>query len=120
MSPALENSHQPLQSIPWVLLVQHCFAEMVPTSLLRVQITLIVSPYNKHMIPVVVVMVLPESYACCKVTLLTLFVHVAMMLEPFRQSSVAPAEPKVSTARVDENSPAPVTFSVPPRAVAPD
>src|SRR5437868_3722565 len=51
-------------------------------------------------------MVLPESYASCNVTLLTLNVQVAIWLEPFRHRAVEPAAPSVDTARVELNVPA--------------
>jgi len=68
---------------------------------------------------VVVVIVLPASYACCSVTLFAFAVQVAIWFEPFRHSEVEPAEPSVVTARVELKVPAPVTPSVPPRFVVP-
>src|SRR6185437_1074050 len=71
--------------------------------------------------PVVVVMVLPEAYALCKLTPKALGSQVAKMLLAFRQTAVNPwVALKVSTSSVEVNDPAPVTPRVPPNVVAPD
>src|SRR5258708_29995559 len=91
-------------------------------ALVRVKEVEVVSPLPKVKAisrPSVVVIVLPESYACCNVTLLTLLVQLAIWLDPFLQSELVPAEPSVSTSRVELKIPAPVTPRVPPRVVAP-